>query len=41
MRAAAAEPGLRNEMMPMHLIVDLARDLAIVAIELVVLISLG
>jgi hypothetical protein len=32
---------LRNEMMPMHLIIDLARDLAIVAIELLVLISLG
>ena len=31
----------RNEMMPMHLIVDLARDLAIVAIELFVLITLG
>jgi hypothetical protein len=28
-------------MMPMHLIIDLARDLAIVAIELVGLISLG
>jgi hypothetical protein len=28
-------------MMTMHLIIDLARDLAIVAIELVVLISLG
>ena len=28
-------------MMPMHLIIDLARDLAIVTIELVVLISLG
>jgi hypothetical protein len=28
-------------MMPMHLFIDLARDLAIVAIELAVLISLG
>jgi len=28
-------------MMPMHLIIDLARDLAIVAIELLVLITLG
>jgi len=28
-------------MMPMHLMIDLARDFAIVAIELVVLISLG
>jgi hypothetical protein len=28
-------------MTPMHLIVDLARDLAITALELVVLISLG
>jgi len=32
---------VRNEVMPMHLIIDLARDLAIVAIELVALISLG
>jgi hypothetical protein len=28
-------------MTPMHLIIDLARDLAIIALELVVLISLG
>jgi hypothetical protein len=30
-----------DEMTPMHLMIDLARDLAIVALELVVLISLG
>ena len=41
MRVERRRAGLQNEVMPMDLIINLARDLGIVAIELFVLITLG